>query len=407
MQIQIISLVILAVFSAAVAEVFFEDKFTEDNWEDNWIYSKAEGKEFGKFELTAGKFYNDAENDKGLQTSQDARFYAVSRKFTPFSNKDKPLVLQFSVKHEQNIDCGGGYLKVFDCSLDQTNMHGESPYLIMFGPDICGPGTKKVHVIFSYKGKNHLINKEIRCKDDVFTHFYTLIVNPDNTYEVLIDNEKVESGNLEDDWDFLPPKKIKDPEAKKPSQDEWDERATIPDPDDKKPENWDQPETIPDPEATRPDDWDDEMDGEFEPPMIPNPDYKGEWSPKQIDNPNYKGIWKHPEIDNPEYTADNNLYLREEVCVVGLDLWQVKSGTIFDNFLITDDAEYAKQQAATVKATQEGEKKVKDQQDEEERKKAEAEAKANESAAKDDEDLDDEDDEIAGEATPAEEHDEL
>lgn len=161
----------------------------------------------------------------GLQTSQDARFYAVSRKFTPFSNKDKPLVLQFSVKHEQNIDCGGGYLKVFDCSLEQTNLHGETPYLLMFGPDICGPGTKKVHVIFSYKGKNHLINKEIRCKDDVFTHFYTLIVQPDNTYEVLIDNEKVESGNLEDDWDFLPPKKIKDPEAKKPE--DWDERVSV------------------------------------------------------------------------------------------------------------------------------------------------------------------------------------
>lgn len=136
-------------------------------------------------------------------------------------------------------------------------MHGESPYLLMFGPDICGPGTKKVHVIFNYKGKNHLINKEIRCKDDVFTHFYTLVVNPDNTYEVLIDNEKVESGSLEDDWDFLPPKKIKDPEAKKPE--DWDERATIPDPDDKKPEDWDKPETIPDPEATRPEDWDDEM----------------------------------------------------------------------------------------------------------------------------------------------------
>lgn len=37
------------------------------NWEDNWVYSKAEGKEFGKFELTAGKFFNDAENDKGKQ----------------------------------------------------------------------------------------------------------------------------------------------------------------------------------------------------------------------------------------------------------------------------------------------------------------------------------------------------
>lgn len=80
----------------------------------------------------------------GIQTSQDARFYAASTKFAPFSNEDKPLVVQFSVKHEQNIDCGGGYLKVFDCSVNQKELHGESPYHIMFGPDICGPGTKKV-----------------------------------------------------------------------------------------------------------------------------------------------------------------------------------------------------------------------------------------------------------------------
>lgn len=63
---------------------------------------------------------------------------------------------------------------------------------------------------------------------------YTLIVNPDNTYEVKIDNVKVESGNLEDDWDFLPPKKIKDPEAKKPE--DWVDQEKIPDPEDKKPE---------------------------------------------------------------------------------------------------------------------------------------------------------------------------
>lgn len=69
----------------------------------------------------------------GIQTSQDARFYALSRKFDKFSNKDKNLVIQFSVKHEQNIDCGGGYAKVFDCSLEQKDMHGESPYHIMFG----------------------------------------------------------------------------------------------------------------------------------------------------------------------------------------------------------------------------------------------------------------------------------
>merc|ERR1712096_112201 len=53
------------------------------------------------------------------------------------------------------------------------------PYNIMFGPDICGPGTKKVHVIFNYKGKNLLIKKDIRCKDDELTHVYTLIVKSD------------------------------------------------------------------------------------------------------------------------------------------------------------------------------------------------------------------------------------
>ena len=46
-------------------------------------------------------------------------------------------------------------------------------------------------------------------QDDVYTHLYTLIVRPDNTYEVKIDNKKVDGGDLESDWDFLAPKKIK------------------------------------------------------------------------------------------------------------------------------------------------------------------------------------------------------
>jgi Calreticulin family len=101
----------------------------------------------------------------GLQTTQDARFYAISAKFDkPFTNEDKTLVIQFSVKHEQEIDCGGGYVKVFPSDLDQKDMHGDSPYNIMFGPDICGYSTKKVHVIFNYKGKNLLTKKDIRCK---------------------------------------------------------------------------------------------------------------------------------------------------------------------------------------------------------------------------------------------------
>lgn len=49
----------------------------------------------------------------GIQTSQDAKFYGLSAKFDePFSNEGKTLVIQFQVKHEQTIDCGGGYVKV-------------------------------------------------------------------------------------------------------------------------------------------------------------------------------------------------------------------------------------------------------------------------------------------------------
>lgn len=267
-------------------------------------------------------------------------------------------------------------------------MHGESPYRLMFGPDICGPGTKKVHVILNYKDKNVLINKDIRCKDDIYTHVYTLIIKADNTYEVQIDGEKAEGGDLEVDWDLLPPKMIKDPEAKKPE--DWDDRATIPDPDDKKPEDWDKPEHIPDPDATKPEDWDDEMDGEWEPPQIDNPDYKGEWSPKQIDNPAYKGPWVHPEITNPEYSSDSKLYKHDEICGIGLDLWQVKSGTIFDNILITDDVEQAKNAISNLKATQEGERKMKEEQDKVERDAAADDEKKD---SNDDDDEDDDDDE--------------
>ena len=279
------------------------------------------------------------------------------------------------MKHKQNIDCGVGYVKLFDCSLDQAGMHGDSPYHIKFGPDICGPGNKKVYIIFTYKEKNHLIKKDIRGKDDVFTHLYTLIVNTDGTYEVLIDNESAMKGSLTDDWNMLPPKMIKDPEKCKPS--DWVDAAKIDDPEDTKPEDWEKPEHIADPDATKTEDWDDEMDGEWEPPMIENTEYKGRWKARQIDNPDYKGPWVHPEIENPEYNEEEAKTIGKfvEVCKLGFDLWQVKYETIFDDLMITDDPEAAKKAGENLRAvTKDAEKKMKDEQDEEERKKTEAKA---------------------------------
>jgi len=69
----------------------------------------------------------------------------------------------------------------------------------------------------------------------------------------------------------------------------------------------------------------------------------------------------------------------------------VKSGTIFGNFLLTDDWDTAKSQIDTVNAHREGEKKKKeafDQAEKEAREAKEAEAKA----AEKDEEHDDEED---------------
>lgn len=347
----------LGLLGLASAEVLWTDDLSADGWEERWVQS-AHKDDYGKFTLESGK-WNDM---KGLKTSQDAKFYAVSSGFDAFSNKDKTLVVQFTVQHQQKIDCGGGYVKIFPSDVTAEDMHGDSEYNIMFGPDICGYSTKKVHVIFRYNGENHLIKKDIKCKDDELTHIYTLIVTPDNKYQVLIDNEEAASGALEEDWDFLPPMKVKDPEAKKPPQDEWDEREEIEDPDDTKPDDWEKPEHIADPDAEKPDDWDDDMDGDWEPPMVDNPEYKGDWKAKMMKNPAYKGKWVHPEIDNPDYSPDSEIYAFDDFGRVGLDLWQVKSGTVFSNFLMADDVADASAAAEALleKMKAEGEAKTKE-----------------------------------------------
>lgn len=50
---------------------------------------------------------------------------------------------------------------------------------------------------------------------------------------------------------------------------------------------------------------DEEEDGEWEPPLIPNPACEefgcGKWEAPMIQNPAFKGRWKPPLIENPNY----------------------------------------------------------------------------------------------------------
>lgn len=377
-------LVLVCVLSVS-ATTFYSENFNDNSWTDRWVESTFKGSDAGNWVHTAGEYFLD-ENDKGIQTGTDYRFYQISSVFDEFSNKDKDLVFQFSIKHEQNLDCGGGYIKLLPAGIDQENFNGDSPYNIMFGPDICG-STKRVHVILSYKGENYLINHNIPCETDVFSHVYTLIIKPDQSYQVLIDNVEKRSGNLVDDWDFLGPKEIKDPSKSKPE--DWVDEATIPDPEAVKPEGWDDiPQFIVDPDAEQPEDWDTELDGDWEAPLMPNPDYEGEWEAPMIPNPDYKGPWVHPMIPNPDYVHDDHIY-EFNTSGVGIEIWQVKSGTIFDNILVTDNVAEAKAAAEKVVQLRDAEKGLKEKEDEAKRLEAEEEL------ARLEEELDEEEEEEA------------
>eukprot|EP00199_Chlamydomonas_sp_CCMP681_P002298 CAMPEP_0119115304 /NCGR_PEP_ID=MMETSP1180-20130426/50525_1 /TAXON_ID=3052 ORGANISM="Chlamydomonas cf sp, Strain CCMP681" /NCGR_SAMPLE_ID=MMETSP1180 /ASSEMBLY_ACC=CAM_ASM_000741 /LENGTH=413 /DNA_ID=CAMNT_0007104217 /DNA_START=38 /DNA_END=1279 /DNA_ORIENTATION=- len=380
MRTSTVCLALLAlVAGSATAEVHFKETF-DSTWESRWLktsWKESDGSR-GEFSLSAGKFSGNPEA-KGIQTGPDSKFFATYAEIPKaVDNTGKDLVLQFSVKHEQDIDCGGGYIKLIPASSgkDMANFGGETPYSIMFGPDICGFSTKKVHVIFTYKGKNYLIKKDLKAESDQLTHVYTLVLKPDNTYQVLIDLKEIASGSLFEDFDMLEPKSIKDPSAVKPE--EWDDRATIDDPTDIKPSGWDDiPATLPDESATKPEDWEDEEDGTWEAPTKPNPEYKGEWVAKTIENPAYKGAWVAPDIDNPDFVDDKLLYNYKDSKYVGFELWQVKTGSIFDNIIVTDTLAEAEEFANTTWAAfKDAEKAALDKIKEEEKAVADEAAKA-------------------------------
>lgn len=196
------------------------------------------------------------------------------------------------MKLQTGLECGGAYLKLLtksDEGIQAQEFSEKTPYTIMFGPDRCG-STNKVHFIFRHKNPKTgvITEKHLKsapsAKTVKTTTLYTLIVRPDQTFEIRINGEKAKSGNLLEDFDppVNPPKEIDDPKDSKPADwvDEakivdskaqkpadWDEEAPmeIEDLDAEKPDDWleEEPQTVPDPDAEKPVDWDDEEDGDW------------------------------------------------------------------------------------------------------------------------------------------------
>lgn len=62
---------------------------------------------------------------------------------------------------------------------------------------------------------------------DKLPHLYTLIVLPDNSFEIRVDHKVINEGSLLSEFTppVNPPREIDDPEDKKPE--DWDEREKV------------------------------------------------------------------------------------------------------------------------------------------------------------------------------------
>ncbi|KAF2403913.1 putative calcium-binding protein precursor cnx1 [Trichodelitschia bisporula] len=369
----------------------FLEQFTDD-WESRWKASHAKKQNdksseeewayIGNWAVEEPTVLAGTVGDKGLVVKDKAAHHAISAKFPkPINPKGKPLVVQYEVKLQDGLECGGAYLKLLqeNKKLHLDEFSNASPYIIMFGPDKCG-ATNKVHFIFRHKNpktgeyeEKHLNNPPM-ARTVKTTTLYTLIVHPNNTFAINIDGEEAKSGSLLEDFtpSVNPEKEIDDPKDKKPE--DWVDEARIADPDAKKPEDWDEdapfeivdeeatkpadwlddePTMIPDPEAEKPEDWDDEEDGDWvapqvpnpkcseasgcgkwEPPMKSNPAYKGKWTAPFIDNPKYKGVWKPRKIANPDYYEDKHPANFEPMGAIGFELWTMQNNMLFDNIYV-------------------------------------------------------------------------
>ncbi|XP_061747860.1 calnexin isoform X2 [Nerophis ophidion] len=385
-------------------EHFFAEAFHRGTL-DSWVLSSAKkedtdediAKYDGKWEVEEMKD-SKLPGDKGLVLKSRAKHHAISAQLLrPFIFDNDPLIVQYEVNFQSGIDCGGAYVKLLTqtSDLDLDQFVDKTPYTIMFGPDKCGEDYK-LHFIFRHKNpitgeyeEKHAKKPDADLRTyytDKKTHLYTLVVNPDNSFEVLVDQTVVNSGNMLTDMSppVNPLAEIEDPDDHKPE--DWDERPKIQDPDAVKPEDWDEdapaqiaddtavkpegwlddePEYIGDPDAVKPGDWDEDMDGEWEAPQIPNPaceaapgcgawkrpmmdnpDYKGKWKAPMIDNPSYQGIWKPRKIPNPDFFEDLHPFRMSPFSAVGLELWSMTSDIFFDNFFITNDRNVAERWAA-------------------------------------------------------------
>lgn len=82
-------------------------------------------------------------------------------------------MLQYTVKYDQHVDCGGAYVKLYSADLVQEVMNEDSEYYIMFGKfSTCLISQQSKHIHF-YSASQERIGL-ITIRKFLFSYFLSL-----------------------------------------------------------------------------------------------------------------------------------------------------------------------------------------------------------------------------------------
>jgi len=129
----------------------FLEQFTPD-WESRWTVSSATkeqqgGEVFsyvGKWSVEEPSVFPGLAGDNGLVAKSKAAQHAISAQFPEVIDPKaaaldgKPLVIQYEVKLQNGLSCGGAYMKLLTEGaegIQAKEFSDKTPYTIMFGPD--------------------------------------------------------------------------------------------------------------------------------------------------------------------------------------------------------------------------------------------------------------------------------
>jgi hypothetical protein len=183
-------------------EVPFFEPFDKVDVEYNWIPSRDDDRN-GVWKVERTLVPRMSPDEFAVVTKTQSAFYGLGRRFPDWIQvKDRTLVLQYEVRAQTAFTCSGAYVKLFSYHKYRPHLLSNfTDYTIMFGPDRCAD---KNMVQFIYTHLHpvqhsyiyHALKSPPKVPIDFYTHLYTLIVRPNSTFSILIDNVEQRNGTL-------------------------------------------------------------------------------------------------------------------------------------------------------------------------------------------------------------------